>query len=186
MINFTINNNKLTVEEETTILEAALEAGIKIPTLCYHKELSAYGACRLCLVEIERRGRKKLEASCLYKAEEGLIVRTDTPWVKKVRGTIFELLLARCPDSETVKKLAQEYGVTKTRIEWKKKESCILCGLCIRVCAEISQRDAINFANRGFKRRIQTPFNKTSDTCIGCGACAYICPTNAIKIEEGE
>ncbi len=94
--------------------------------------------------------------------------------------------MARCPDSEKIKKLAKEYGVTSTRIKWEGKENCILCGLCTRVCAEISQRDAINFANRGFKRRIQTPFDKTSDTCIGCGACAYICPTNAIKIEEGE
>jgi len=186
MITFTINNKKLEVEEGTTVLEAALAAGIKIPTICYHKDLSPYGACRLCLVEIERRGKPRLEVSCLYKAEEGLKVKTDTPWVKKTRKIIFELLLAEAPDSEKIRNLAKEYGVTQSRIKLEKKGNCILCGLCARVCAEISKRNAINFANRGVRRRIQTPFDKTSETCIGCGACAYICPTNVIKIEEGE
>ena len=186
MVTFTINGKKFSADEETTILQVALEAGIKIPTLCYHKELSTYGSCRLCLVEIERRGRKKLETSCQYKAEEGIVVCTDTAWVKKVRGVLFELLLARCPDSEEIKKLAQEYGVKSTRIEWKNTGKCILCGLCSRVCAEISKRNAINFTGRGFRRRLQTPFDKVSETCIGCGACAYICPTKAITIEEGD
>ncbi len=187
MITFTINNKKLEAEKGTTVLEAALEAGIKIPTMCYNKELTPYGACRLCLVEVIKRGWPSLQPACLYEVFEGLIVKTDTERVKKTRKIIFELMLARCPDSEKIKQLAAEYGITETRIKLKEeKENCILCGLCMRACAEISQRHAISFSFRGGKRHIQTPFDELSQTCIGCGACAYVCPTGRIKIEEAE
>ena len=184
MINFIINDSELQVEEGKTILEAAQDAGIKIPTLCYHKALTPYGACRLCLVEIVGGGRPGLEASCVYKVTDGLAVKTDTEKVTKTRKIVIELLLAQCPDSEKLKTLAQEYGVTRTRIRKKNKEDCIKCGLCVRVCAEVVGMRAISFADRGIKRKIQTPFDKISDFCIGCGACAYLCPTDAIKIEE--
>lgn len=186
MINFTINGRELQVEEGRTILEVALDEGIKIPTLCYHKELTPYGGCRLCLVEIVGGGREGLEASCVYKVTEGLKVKTDTERVRKARKIVFELLLARCPDSETIKELAREYGVTGTRIKLKKKENCILCGLCVRVCAEVSQRHAISFSGRGTKRMVQPAFNKISEKCIGCGACAYVCPVGRLKIEEAD
>lgn len=186
MINFTINDKKLEVEEGTTVLEAAQAAGIKIPTLCYHKELKPYGACRVCLVEVTEGGRPGLYTSCLYKVAEGLVVKTDTEKVGKTRKIILELLLARASGTEKVKNLAAEYGVTETRIPWKGKEHCILCGLCARVCAEVSQRNSVNFAHRGKKRKIQTPFDKTSEVCIGCGACAHVCPLQSIKIEEAE
>lgn len=184
MIDFTINDKKLQVEEGKTILEVAQAQGIKIPTLCYHKDLTAYGACRLCLVEIVEGVRPKLDAACLYKVTEGLVVKTDTERVRTTRKIMFELLLARCPASEIIKNLAAEYGVTGTRIRLKKKENCILCGLCVRVCAEISRRDAQGFVGRGARKRVATPFDKLSPTCIGCGACAYLCPTQTIKIEE--
>lgn len=184
MVNFTINDRKLQVEEGKTILEVALEEGIEIPTLCYHKDLSPYGACRICLVEIVGGGKPGLHTSCLYMVTEGLIVKTDTEWVKKTRKIVFELLLARCPESEKIKEVAEKYGVTGSRIKLKSKEDCIQCGLCVRVCAEIVGMSAISFANRGINRRVQTPFDKIADICIGCGACAYICPTGAIKIEE--
>ena len=186
MLNFTINDRQLQVEEGRTVLEVAQEQGIKIPTLCYHKELTPYGACRLCLVEIIDGGRVGLEASCVYKVTDGLEVKTDTERVKRARKIVFELLLARCPDAEKIKKLASEYGVTETRIKLKKKENCILCGLCVRVCAEISQRHAQSFSGRGIRRGVQTPFNKISEKCIGCGACAYLCPVEALKIEEAD
>jgi NADH dehydrogenase/NADH:ubiquinone oxidoreductase subunit G len=186
MINFTINDKKLQVEEGKTILEVALAEGIKIPTLCYHKELTPYGSCRLCLVEVVGGGRPGLVAACICKVTDGLEVKTDTERVKKVRKIVFELLMARCPDAEKIKKLAAEYGVNETRIELEQKENCILCGLCVRVCAEISQRHAQSFSGRGVTRTVQTPFNKVSEKCIGCGACAYLCPVEALKIEEAD
>ncbi len=186
MLNFTINDRQLQVEEGKTILQVALEQDIKIPTLCYHKDLTPYGACRLCLVEIVDGGRPGLEASCVFKVTDGLKVKTDTERVKSARKIVFELLMARCPDAEKIKNLAKEYGVTGTRIKLKKKENCILCGLCVRVCAEVSQRNAQSFSGRGVRRSVQTPFNKISKKCIGCGACAYLCPVEALEIEEAD
>jgi NADH dehydrogenase/NADH:ubiquinone oxidoreductase subunit G len=186
VVKFTINDKELEVEEGTSVLEAARAEGIKIPTLCYHEEMSPYGACRLCLVEVIKRGWPSLQPACLYKVFDGLIVNTDTDRVKKTRNVVFELLLARCPDSEEVRKLAAEYGVTETRIELKKTDNCILCGMCVRACAEISQRHAFSFVGRGSKRTIKTPFDEISSTCVGCGACAYVCPTKCIEIKEVE
>jgi bidirectional [NiFe] hydrogenase diaphorase subunit len=186
MINFTINDMELQIEEDRTILSVAQEHGIKIPTLCHHKELKPYGACRLCLVEIVGGGRCGLEVSCVYKITDGLKVKTDTERVIKTRKIIFELLMARCPDAEKIKKLAAEYGITETRITLKKTENCVLCGLCARVCDEISQRQAQSFTGRGSTRTIQTPFDKLSDRCIGCGACVYLCPVNELRIEEAD
>lgn len=186
MINFTINDKKLQVEEGKTILEVAQDEGIKIPTLCYHKDLTPYGACRLCLVEVTGGGRPGLEAACVFKVTEGLEVKTDTERVQKTRKIMFELLMARCPDAEKIKELAAEYGIGESRITLKEKENCILCGLCVRVCAEVSERNAQSFSGRGFARKVETPFNKVSAKCIGCGACAYLCPVQGLKVEEAD
>ncbi len=185
MVNIIINDLTIQVEPDSTILSAAIKAGIKIPTLCYHPELTPYGACRVCLVEIISGGRPGIQASCLYKVSEGLVVKTDTERVQKSRKVIFELLLAMSPESEVLKKLAAEYGVTQSRIHGREL-NCILCGLCERACAQISERHAISFANRGPRRRIGTPFKRVSEACIGCGACAHVCPTKIIKIESAE
>lgn len=184
MITFTINGRELQVEEGTTILEAALDAGIEIPTLCYHEQLTPYGACRLCLVEIVGSGRPGLQTSCTYEVTDGLEVKTDTERVKRARKIIFELLLSRCPESERLILLAQKYGVTETRIRRKEADNCLLCGLCVRVCADIAERHALSFSGRGSGRKVITPFGKIPETCIGCGACVYLCPTGAIKVEE--
>ncbi|MHB9030075.1 MAG: 2Fe-2S iron-sulfur cluster-binding protein [Candidatus Latescibacterota bacterium] len=184
MITCTINDISIKAEEGKTILEVARDEGIHIPTLCYHKDLTPYGACRLCVVEIVGGARPCIQVSCLYKVTEGLVVKTDTERVIQARKIIIELLLARCPSSEKLKKLAEEYGVSRVRIHHDDQSQCILCGQCVRVCAEVSGRKAINFANRGIRRRVQTPFDKISETCIGCSACAYLCPTRSIRIEE--
>jgi NADH dehydrogenase/NADH:ubiquinone oxidoreductase subunit G len=186
VVKFTINDKELEAEEGTTVLEAAREAGIPIPTLCYHKELTPYGACRLCQVEVTKRGWASLQPACLYRVFEGLIVKTDTERVQKTRKIILELLLARSPESEILQALGKKYGVTESRFRLKNTGKCILCGLCERACTEISQRGAISFANRGKDRVIQTPFGGISQTCIGCGACAHVCPTGNIEIEEAD
>ena len=177
MINITINGKKVEVEEGTSVLQAAEELGIKIPTLCYHKALPAYGACRLCLVEISQNGgTPSIQASCTYPVQEGLIVKTDTEQVIKTRKMMVELLLARCPDSEEIKNLAKDMGVGKPRIE-PKNEDCLLCGLCVRMCSTRMKKGAISFANRGYKRVVQPAFDVKSDVCQTCGACYSVCPT---------
>lgn len=186
MIKFTLNGTEYEVKNGTTILQVAREAGIKIPTLCHHDDLSPYGACRLCLVEVVKRGWPSLQPACLYPAQEGIEVTTDTERVNKTRKVLLELYLARSPGSYPIIELAREYGVKNTRFKLEEKSDCILCGLCVRACEEISKRNAISFAQRGSKRAIQTPFVELSETCVGCKACMAVCPTNTIIIDEAD
>ena len=183
MISLTINDKKIEVEEGLTILRAAESAGIRIPTLCSHKALSPYGACRVCLVEISQNGGSTIQTSCTYPAQEGLVVQTDSERVIKTRKIVIELLLARCPDSEEIKDLARELGVEKTRIKPKDKD-CTLCGLCVRMCQERMGKAAISFSGRGPRREVTSPFGEPSQVCQTCGACDFICPTGKIRLPE--
>jgi heterodisulfide reductase subunit A len=183
MISLTINSQKVDVGPGKTVLEACQQLGIRIPTLCHHRALPPYGACRLCLVEVEERGRSRVQASCLYPAREGLIVRTDTEGVIKTRRIMAELLLARCPNSEKVKAVAAELGVTESRFP-KKAEDCILCGLCTRVCSDLMKTGAIDFGGRGNRRKIGPAYDKLSPICMACGACAVVCPTGAVHLDK--
>jgi len=186
MVTIDIDGQKLEAKEEQTILEVARDNGIYIPTLCYHENLAPYGACRLCSVEISKGGRSRIVASCLYPVEEGLEVKTNSPRVVSNRKMIMELLLARCSQNEVIKRLASEMGVEQPpfRPEYWEDEDCILCGLCVRTCEEIVGRSAISLVNRGVNREVAPPFLEPSADCIGCGACAYICPTGAIKMDD--
>jgi bidirectional [NiFe] hydrogenase diaphorase subunit len=186
MVTVTINGRELKAEEGKTVLEVARENGIDIPTLCHHEEVAPYGACRLCMVEITtRRGRQRLVASCLYPVEEGLAVKTDTEGVKNVRRMVIELLLSRCPDSDVIRDMAHKLGVAESPFKAEEgNRKCILCALCNRVCREVVGVSAISLANRGVERRMTTPFNDFSEACIGCGSCAYVCPTGAITVED--
>ena len=183
MIELTINGKKGEFEEGKTLLECIEITGIKIPTLCYHKALTPYGACRLCVVEVTQGNRTTIQTSCTYPAANDLIVNTDTERVMKSRKIILELLLARCPDSKVIQKMAEEFGVKETRFE-KKNEDCFLCGLCVRMCNQRMGISAINFVNRGPHKKVSPPFDATSDVCQTCGACAFICPTERINLEE--
>lgn len=182
----TIDEKGVTVEEGTTILEAARSMGIDdIPTLCYHEALEPYGACRLCTVEITRGGRSKLVTSCTYPVEEGLEVKTRTDRVLTARKMLIELLLARCPQAKVIQDLAHEYGIEKPRFKvGKPDELCILCGLCARFCEEVVGASAITITKRGIDREVTVLTEITAEACIGCGACAKVCPTGLITMED--
>ncbi len=185
MVTLNIDGREIQAEEEATILDVARAHNIYIPALCYHEEIAPYGACRLCMVEIVTNGRERLVASCLYPVEEGLIVKPNTERVNNVRRMVVELLLARCPDSEAIRELASKLGVDKPSFRLEEgNRRCILCALCTRVCQEVVGVSAISLVNRGVDRQMTTPFNDFSEACIGCGSCAYVCPTGAISLED--
>ncbi|MBM3304577.1 MAG: 4Fe-4S dicluster domain-containing protein, partial [Candidatus Aminicenantes bacterium] len=175
MIELILNGLQVKAEEGWTVLETAKFYGLEIPTLCHHEGLTPYGGCRLCLVEIGEPGRSKLVTSCTYPAEPGLVVRTDTKRVMDARRMMIELMLSVAPGSKQLQDLASKFGVTRVRFK-PKNEECILCGLCVRMCAEQMDARAIGFQQRGYKRKISTPFDMRSEECRLCGACMYICP----------
>ncbi len=185
MANLIINGLSVSAEEGTTLLEAARFMGFPVPTLCCMEGLSPYGACRLCVVEIGEGPKAKLVSSCTYRAEEGLKVRTASSRVIRARRMILELMLASCPQSKTIQDLAAAHGVRQQRFK-QEYEDCILCGLCVRVCAEQMMAKAIGFRNRGEKRSIGTPFDVKSDVCRLCGACMYVCPACQLRCTYSE
>lgn len=185
MITLSINGLNVSVEEGSTLLEAAKFLGFPIPTLCYIDGLSSYGACRLCVVEIGEGPKSKFVSSCTYPAEEGLKVRTASSRVIKARKMIIELLLASCPQSKTIQDLASKFEVRQQRFK-QEYEDCILCGLCVRMCEEQMMAKAIGFRGRGENRSIGTPFDIKSDVCRQCGGCMYVCPVCSLRCTYNE
>jgi len=149
----TIDGKEVTAKEGMTVLEAAQRVGINIPTLCYHPKLEPFGGCRLCIVEIEQRGWTRLAVSCVYPVEKGIIVRTRSEKVDRIRKMVLELQLAHAPDSFILQDLAKEYGADPNRFE-KEPSFCIHCGLCVRYCAEVKKANAIGFVDRGIRKEI--------------------------------
>lgn len=180
MIKLFINGLPVTVEEGTTILEAARFLGFPIPTLCSMEGLSPYGACRLCVVEIGEGPGARLVTSCTYPVEEGLKVRTTSNRVMRARKMILELLLASCPQSKTVQDLASAHEIKQQRFR-QEFEDCIMCGLCVRMCQEQMVAKAIGFRGRGETRSIGTPFDIKSEVCRLCGGCIYVCPACMLR-----
>ncbi|MBI5778830.1 MAG: (2Fe-2S)-binding protein [Planctomycetes bacterium] len=182
MLNLKINGDQVQIEKGKTVLDAIRKAGVDVPTLCYHKDLTGYGSCRLCQVEVTQKGKTKLVVSCLYPVAEGIEVQTHSKRVEQNRKLLVELLLARSPESKVLQEMAKDYKITKPRFKLK-NEKCILCGLCIRVCSEILGAHAIGFASRGTSKKIEAAFKEAPEECLGCGACTYVCPTGAIQME---
>lgn len=200
-----IDGRCVPIEGEKNILAVIRKAGIDLPTFCYHSELSVYGACRMCVVEDER-GR--IMASCSEQPRPGMVIKTNTPKIRKYRKLIIELLLSsHCRDCTVctrngnceLQNIAFKVGLHAVRfLNNKRKEEidisspcivrdpnkCILCGDCVRTCAEIQAVGAIDFAHRGSKLEVTPAFGKKlADTdCVGCGQCRVVCPTGAITV----
>ncbi|HWS29286.1 MAG TPA: [FeFe] hydrogenase, group A [Clostridia bacterium] len=195
------------IDGEKNLLELIRKAGIKLPTFCYHTELSVYGGCRMCMVENERGG---LDAACSTPPKAGMRIKTNTERLRKYRKTILELLLANhCRDCTTcmnngkckLQDLAMRFNIEgvrfpntaeKPKLETSSKcivrdqNKCILCGDCVRMCGEVQNVHAIDFAGRGSNMTISTAFNVplSESPCVGCGQCAAVCPTGAIVVKS--
>jgi formate dehydrogenase alpha subunit len=200
----TIDGREIVTAEGNTILQAAKENGIRIPTLCYDERMEPYGACRICLVEVE--GARGLLPSCATRVTEGMVVRTDTEQLRRIRRTILELLLSDHPNDCMIcdstgncelQDLAYEYGVRDPRFEGERHtykvltenpfierdyNKCILCGRCIRICREVQGVGVYDFVNRGFEAVPGTPYDRPlpETPCEFCGQCVSTCPTGAI------
>lgn len=185
-MNIIIDGRKLSAEAGETILQVARRNGIDIPTLCHHEALEGVGACRLCIVEITHPGWKGATnhvTSCLYPVEDGLEVQTKSPSVIRRRRTVLGLLAARCPESEVIRRLADDIGGVEDYERSKDGSKCVMCYLCTRACAAVGA-NAISAVNRGTLKEIAPPFHEKPESCVGCGTCARICPTGHIAMTD--
>ncbi len=182
MVKINIDGKSIEADEGKTILQAARDNGIDIPSLCWNDGVEPYGTCRLCIVEITNDGRTIIETACTYPVAEGISVKTETPIINESRKMALELHLARCPEVPVVQKLAEKYGVKEAskglQIE---DDGCTLCGLCVRACNDVVKAGAIQFSGKNTDKKVASPFDKKADDCIGCGSCAFVCPCNFIE-----
>ncbi len=184
MVRLTIDNNPVEVEAGTTVLKAADKAGISIPTLCHNDELSPAGACRICVVEIIQDGVSILATACNQPAADGMEIRTASEQALKARKLAVELLLAQKPHSEILQKIAAALGISRSSFNTPQKE-CILCRLCTRACQEAVGVNAITFVAKGHEREnTEADVVWSYEKCIACGSCAYICPTQAVTLQD--
>lgn len=172
-----IDGKEVKASEGMTVLQAAQQAGITIPTLCHLEKLEPFGGCRLCMVEVEARGRKNYVVSCLYPVAQDLVVRTRSEKVDKIRKVLLEELLAHAPFAPELERLAQEYGADRDRFE-KEASFCILCGLCVRYCDEVKQKNVVGFIDNGATREISFIPELARKECWDCQECFALCPTS--------
>ena len=187
-ISIKVNGKEVKAAKDTMLLAAVREAGFHVPTLCHHKDLSPSGNCRLCICEIEIKGKKKFVTACNYPVREPIEVRTDTEEVKQHRRILAEMYLGRWPNVRAVKEIAKMCGVTSSRLGSDLTDdnpnACILCSHCVRACREFMMEEILDFAGRGIKRHLTMPFGQVDRHCVGCTSCAYVCPTGAIEIVD--
>ncbi len=199
-VTFLMDGKEITIEDGKTLLEAARENGIDIPTICFHEETTANALCRICVVEVE--GMRVLQPACIVEAANSMKVQTRSEKVIRARRTILEMLASTMDLSEApeIQTMMFEYGASSSRFpDAERRESevkddnpmyvrdyskCLLCWRCVQVCAEDAQYTfAINFDGRGFETQIGTFFDRTipETSCVLCGQCVAVCPTGALK-----
>ncbi len=199
-VKLSIDGQEVTTQAGSTVLEAAQQAGIGIPTICWHEATTSNGLCRMCVVEIE--GMRLLQPSCIVRAADGMKVQTRSERVLRARKTILEMLASSVDltDSPEIQAMMSEYGASPERFPAAKQREvpvkddnpmyirdyakCVLCWRCVQVCAEDAQYTfAINFSGRGFETQIGTFFDSPmpATTCVFCGQCVGVCPTGALK-----
>jgi NADH dehydrogenase/NADH:ubiquinone oxidoreductase subunit G len=209
-ITLTIDQQTISVASGKTILEAGLEAGISIPTICFHEATTSNSLCRLCVVEVE--GQRLLQPACTVTAIDNMVIHTRSERVMRARRTILEMLASSVDlsDAPEIREYMQEYDALTERFPNSKKRTsdllddnpmyirdyskCILCWRCVQVCADDAQYvNAINFSQRGYETQISTFYDlpMTKTTCVFCGQCVAVCPSGALKskreyyLEEG-
>jgi NADH dehydrogenase/NADH:ubiquinone oxidoreductase subunit G len=195
-----MDGKEVTIESGKTLLEAARQNGIDVPTICFHEATTANALCRICVVEVE--GMRVLQPACIVRAAEGMKVMTRSEKVDRSRKTILEMLASTMDlsESDEIQAMMREYGAEVDRFpEAERREvpvmddnpmyvrdysKCLLCWRCVQVCADDAQYTyAINFSGRGYETQIGTFFDKTipETTCVLCGQCVGVCPTGALK-----
>ena len=188
MISVTIDDKSVEVEPETTILAAAKQAGVFIPSLCHSELVEPYGACRVCSVEVLQGSKSRIVTACNYPIRHELTVQTQSPRAKATRTMVLEMMLARWPNVKLVKDMARHAGITQPRFDHPLRNenptACILCGLCVNICRQGVWQDVLAFEGRGPTRKVSMPYGQISPECVGCGACAWICPTHAIQMQD--
>lgn len=208
MVTLTIDGQKVQAPAGSTVLEAARQAGIDIPTLCYLKEINKIGACRVCLVEIEKT--RGLQASCVYPVAEGIVVKTNTPLIREARKAVVELILSNHPmecltcsrsTNCELQALANKLGITEIRFKGENTEfpkdvsspsiertpdKCILCRRCVSVCNEVQGVGVLGTTERGFESIVAPPFHRelADVNCVYCGQCVNVCPVAALKEKD--
>jgi len=183
MAKIIIDGRKVEAKNGATVLETARELKIEIPTLCHHKDLTPFGACRLCMVEVKANGEWKLTSACTTPVTDKMEIKTGSDRVKESRKFAAGMLYYKYPGDPVIRDMAGRMGV-EVDGSGPAKEECILCGLCVRACREAVDVCALKFEDRGPGRDVEEPkIEFDPAACIGCGSCAYVCPTSYVKME---
>jgi NADH dehydrogenase/NADH:ubiquinone oxidoreductase subunit G len=179
-----INGKECAGEKGEFLLDIAERNGIVIPRLCHHESLRGLASCRLCLSEVTENNRKRIVTSCIFPVMRDITAETDTEEIQGMRRIIIGFMLAEAPDNERITALAAKYGASDiSRYSTDNGNACIVCGLCVKACAEIKP-GCIGTIKRGVSKKIAPPFEEPPEGCLGCGACANVCPTGHIRMDE--
>lgn len=174
-VSLRIDGAEVRVPAGTSVLDAAMECGVCIPHLCHLQGVTPSGVCRLCIVEVAQGGSSHVTTSCTLEAAEGMVVRAHSERIVRTRRNLAEMLVAEAPNSRAVQDVAARCGVTSVRYPFR-RESCVLCGRCARVCREVWQAEALGTVGRGETLRVGLAFGTRPDTCKRCNACITVCP----------